>query len=373
VSHIVDAVVVGAGPGGATAAAKLAEEGLDVLLLEKASPPRDKPCGGGLSPKAYRLLDVDINDLVLARPSRLTLSSPGARPVGLASRAGAIWMVQRSAFDQRLVEHAQGVGARLLTNVTVRSVKPGGADGLAEVETDTGILRARVVVGADGADSVVARTAGLRSARDRHYTLALEVEALRSRRAADAEALIDFALPRGYAWLFPKGDIANVGVGTDDRRQFRMLRQHLSRFIARHSLAFDGEARAVGHKIPVWTGHELLHRRNVILVGDAAGVADPFFGEGIAYAIQTGRFAATATARFCAGDWPDLEGYTRSVQEVLGRDLLFWSILGRVVYRAPGLAIRLLAASSRFQSLADAAISGDKSFSKTWRRAPVTT
>jgi flavin-dependent dehydrogenase len=104
-----------------------------------------------------------------------------------------------------------------------------------------------------------------------------------------------------------------------------------------------------------------------VLVGDAAGVADPFFGEGIAYAIQTGRFAADAVARFCAGDWSDLAGYTTAVQTVLGRDLRFWSILSRIIYRAPGLSVRLLASNRFFQTLADQAISGDKSFSKTWR------
>jgi flavin-dependent dehydrogenase len=251
----------------------------------------------------------------------------------------------------------------------VRSVQPG--PDVASVETNHGTLRARVVVGADGADSAVARATGLRTKRDHHYTLALEIESACPLGAPDGDALIDFALPRGYAWLFPKGEIANVGVGTDDRRQFRALRTHLAAFLKRHRLAFDGKPRIVGHKIPVWTGSEQLHRQNVVLVGDAAGVADPFFGEGIAYGIQTGRFAAAAAARFCAGDWEDLSGYTSAVQRVLGRDLRFWSVLGRVVYRAPALAIRLLAASQRFQTLADAAISGDKSFSKSWRRASV--
>ncbi len=369
----VDAIVVGAGPAGATTAAKLAEDGLDVLLLEKGAIPRDKPCGGGLSPKAYRLLDVDISDLVLARPNRVVLTAPGVSPVPLEARSGSIWMVQRAAFDQRLVEHAVGRGARVATNTIVRSVTPGSADRMATVETDNGTLRARVVVGADGADSVVARTAGLRLHRDHHFTLALEIEAKRPTGVSETDALIDFALPRGYAWVFPKGDICNVGVGTDDRRHFRQLRKHLADFRKRHSLHFEGEPKIIGHKIPVWTGSEPLHRSNVLLVGDAAGVADPFFGEGIAYGIQTGRFAASAVARYCSGDWADLAGYSTAVQKVLGRDLRFWSILGQIVYRAPGLAIRLLAANRRFQSLADSAISGDKSFSHTWRKALVRT
>jgi geranylgeranyl reductase family protein len=280
-------------------------------------------------------------------------------------------MVQRSAFDQRLVEHALACGAHVATNVTVRSVNPATRGEAARIETDGESLRARVVIGADGADSIVARSVGLRKGRDRHYTLALEIEATQLSDDRRSEALIDFALPHGYAWLFPKGELSNVGIGTDDRRQFRTLRQRLAEFQQRHRLRFAGEPRVVGHKIPTWTGTEPLHQANVLLIGDAAGVADPFFGEGISYAIQTGRFAAAATSRFCAGDWDDLAGYTRAVHSVLGRDLRFWSVLGRVVYRAPGLAIRLLASHQALQALADGAISGDKSFSHSWRRISV--
>ncbi len=367
-SQIFDVVVVGAGPGGATAAANLAAEGLDVLLLERNRLPRDKPCGGGLSPKTYRLLDLDFDDLVLARPKRVTLQAPRYGPVTVESRTDSIWMIQRSAFDQRLVDHAIDKGAQLRTNIIVREVRAGDAAKLAEVETDGGYLRARAVIGADGSDSVVARSVGLRSHRDRHYILALEAETTRPANTPEEAAIIDFSLARGYSWFFPKGELCNVGVGTDDRRQFRQLRQHLARFVERHHLAFSQPLRVVGHKIPAWSRAEPLHRGNVVLVGDAAGVADPFFGEGIAYAVQTGRFAAAAVSQFCQGHWPDLTAYTISVQSVLARDLRFWSILSQVIYRAPSLSLRLLASNRLFQRLADQAISGDKSFSKTWKK-----
>ncbi|MGH2460155.1 MAG: hypothetical protein ACRDIY_14970, partial [Chloroflexota bacterium] len=181
-------------------------------------------------------------------------------------------------------------------------------------------------------------------------------------------AMVDFSLRLGYAWFFPKGELSNVGIGTADRRQFRQLRRHLSDFIARNHFDFAQPPRIVGHKIPVWRGIEPLHQKNVVLAGDAAGVADPFFGEGIAYAIQTGRFAADAVARFLGSEWPDLSGYTTAVQSILGRDLRFWAILARVVFRAPSLSVLLLSSNRWFQRLADQAISGDKSFSKTWKR-----
>ncbi len=367
-TRLIDAVVVGAGPAGATAAARLAQAGLDVALIDRGEPPREKPCGGGLSPKAHRALEVDVSDLVLARPRSVVLRAPRGGPAALESRVGEIWMVQRPAFDQRLVEHARARGAKLLTNHLVRRVTPGEGGETASIETDRGEIRAAAVIGADGADSVVARGARLRVGRDRDYVLALEAEGPRPSVGLTDVAVVDFSLRRGYAWFFPKGDVSNVGVGTADRSQFRNLRRHLADFVDHNHFQFAQPPRVVGHKIPVWRGVEPLHRGNVVLVGDAAGVADPFFGEGIAYAMQTARFAADAIARFLGSDWTDLSGYTSAVQSILGRDLRFWTILAGLVYRAPSLSVLLLSHSRLCQRLADQAISGDKSFSKIWKR-----
>ena len=366
-TRLYDVIVVGAGPAGATAAARLAATGVDVALIERRTLPRDKPCGGGLSPKAYRLLEVDLDGLVLARPRVVRLFAPRTGAATLQSQGHSIWMVQRAQFDQRLAENAVERGARLIDDAIVYGVDLSEASHVATVDTNRGQLRARAVVGADGADSVVARSVGLRADREQGYVLALEVEGPRPEGSSCDVAIVDFGIPNGYAWFFPKGDLANVGVGTSDRQQFRELRRHLSEFLDRHRLSFREPIRVVGHKIPIWRGVEPLDRANVILAGDAAGVADPFFGEGIAYAIQTGRFASDAVARFLSRDWPSLSGYSTAVQSVLGRDLRFWSILGKIVYRAPSLAVLLLSRNQLFQRLADQAISGEKSFSKSWK------
>lgn len=360
--------IVGAGPAGATTAARLASQGFSVTLIDKSTFPRDKPCGGGLSPKAYRGLEPDISDLVLARPRRVRLSAAGVGPVVLESAVGEIWMVRRAAFDLRLVEDACQRGARLREGIAVRGISGRAEGGWITVVTDAGPLQARVVVAADGADSTVARSAGLRLQRERSYLLALEAEGVALADGPGDLALIDFSIPAGYAWLFPKGTGYNVGVGTSDRRRFRHLRAQLAHFLARHHLTTAEPPRTVGHKIPVWRGVEPLHRGPVILVGDAAGVADPLFGEGIAYAIQTGRFASDAVARYLSGEWADLSGYTLAVQGLLGSDLRFWSLLGQLIYRAPRWAVRLLSSHRTLQRLADDAISGDRSVSKIWRR-----
>src|SRR5579884_1558234 len=120
-----DAVVVGAGPAGAFSAYKLAQAGARVVLLERRRIPRPKPCGGGLTPKAYRQLDFPIDDLVCAKPHGVWLRGRGVDAFPLADPRAEIWMVQRPAFDRRIAERAVAAGAELRDDEPVRSVEPG--------------------------------------------------------------------------------------------------------------------------------------------------------------------------------------------------------------------------------------------------------
>jgi geranylgeranyl reductase family protein len=378
-----DVIVIGAGPSGAFAAYKLAGRGARVLILERHRLPREKPCGGGLTPKAYRQLDFPIDDLVVARQHGVWLRGHGVEPFSLGDPRAEIWMVQRPAFDQRLAQRAVAAGAELREgeptvaieplHPTSRSASPDdpeawrGATGV-RVRTATGTYEAAVVIAADGAESPTARQLGLRKGRDGRVVVALEAEVEAVDETLGGRALVDFDVPQGYAWVFPKGRIYNVGLGSFDPSSFKTLRRRLGEFVGRSGLRLLAEPKVVGHRIPIGGVSEPLHRGRVALVGDAAGLADGLFAEGIAYALRSGTLAAEEAARVLAGEAPDMAGYTRRLQRTLLRDLRAWRAIGSVVYRFPALSMRLLRRSSRGQRLAAATIAGDRSLSKAWHR-----
>ncbi len=373
-----DVIVAGAGPAGAMAAMRLAAAGVDVLVLDKARFPRDKPCGGGLTPKAFRQLDFDIGDLVLHRARQMYLKGPHLAPTKISVlNSMEIQMVRRRDFDNRLVEVARDRGATIQEGEGVTRIETGDpsarfASGqvLARVETNRGTYRAQVVVGADGAESIVARQVGLRDDRNRRYTaFALEAEARVARDVLDGAALVDYRMPRGYGWIFPKGEVYNIGVGSGDPRVYRDLRTRLAQFIAERNLPIVGPVRVMGHRIPVWSHSEPLHRANVILAGDAAGLADALWGEGISYALMSGQIAALTIAEYLEGRSEDLSAYTARIQSTLAHDLRRLYQVAHVVYGLPGLAFPLFAHWRWAQQVAAEIISGDRTFARVWRCA----
>src|SRR5688572_3177204 len=225
-----DAVVVGAGPAGAFSAYNLAQRGARVLLVERRAIPREKPCGGGLTPKAYRQLDFPIDDLVCSRPQAVWLRGRGVPAFALADGRSQIWMVRRPQFDQRIAERAAAAGAVLHDGEAVLSLEG------TTVRTDRGEYRAAAVLAADGSESPIARQHGLRPRRDERVVLALETEVPARDRDLAGRALVDFDVPRGYAWVFPKGDIYNVGIGSFDPTAFKELRPRLSAFMEKCGL-----------------------------------------------------------------------------------------------------------------------------------------
>lgn len=359
-----EVIVVGAGPAGAWAARRLAQQGARVLLLDRARFPREKPCGGGLSPKAYRQFDRPPDHLVRARVSEVLLEGRWTRPFVLGDHRHPIWMVERATFDAYLLDLAIQAGATVWTGERVVGVLPGRP---AVVQTERALLPARVVIAADGAESVVARRLGLR--RERRAFVALETEVALASDPFAGRAFLSYRLPWGYFWLFPKGDRWNLGLGSLDPRVWPALRRHCHAFLARLGLRPREPLRLQGHRIPVDGVGAPLQAGNVLLVGDAAGLADPFFGEGIAFALKSADLAAQVVGGWLEGKEPDLEAYTRRVRRTLARDLRAWGLVAAVVYRAPDLALWALRRSRRLQALAAASIAGTKSRSHLWSPA----
>jgi menaquinone-9 beta-reductase len=314
-----DLVVVGAGPAGAATAlgALTARPGLRVLLVDRADFPRDKSCGDGIAPLVVdALASVGVHDLVdgWAPLRRLDLVQGSARVSGQLARS--VWVIPREVFDARLVDHATRAGA-VLTRHRVQSVRATPD----QVVLDDRI-RGRVVVGADGAHSVVRAATGRPTVARR--ALAIRGYAPTSPRWRGRQVIVfgDSRQP-SYAWAFDRGDgLSNVGYGevlghhgTPTRQ---LLLDQLERLLPAAAASGD-QWRA--HHLPLSGAGVGLPSGRVLLAGDAAGLINPITGEGIYYAVATGILAGRAAAAALAAGHPGQAGsrHRRSVQRLLGR------------------------------------------------------
>jgi geranylgeranyl diphosphate/geranylgeranyl-bacteriochlorophyllide a reductase len=334
-----DAVVVGGGPAGATAAAELAGLGHSTLLLDRAG--RTKPCGGAVPPQL--LLDFDVPPALLVnRVDTARIISPKGRAVDIPVGDGFVGMVDRDIFDEWLRVRAEQAGAERRTGAFTSITRD--PDGTAVLHYTDGrsrsgaprSVRARMVVGADGALSAVARLAVPGADRTRHVFAYHEVVAS---PASDSEAFgatrCDVYYqgelsPDFYAWIFPHGSTTSIGTGSM-RRGFE-LRSAVARL--RQTTGLDGleTIRREGAPIPVHPLPQWDNRRDVVLAGDAAGVVAPASGEGIFYAMTGGRLAAraidealrTGDARKLAGARKEFMRAHGQVFRVLGMMQRFW-------------------------------------------------
>jgi geranylgeranyl reductase len=297
-----DVVVVGGGPCGATAAETLAKAGNSVLLLDRAG--RTKPCGGAIPPRLIR--DFEIPDhLIVSKARTAEIISPKNRHVPMPIEGGYVGMVDREVFDPYLRERAVAAGAVLRAGLFETFARDDeGRPLITYLAKDGGpvTVRAKAVIGADGALSAVGRQTMKRAERVR-YVFAYH-EIIKSPAAsADwdpsrCDIYYNGALsPDFYSWIFPHGDTTSIGTGSAQKGF--SLRNAVGDLRTATGLTGAETIRREGAPLPLQPLKVWDNGKDVLLAGDAAGVVAPASGEGIYYAMLSGQMAAQAVAEFC--------------------------------------------------------------------------
>jgi geranylgeranyl reductase family protein len=343
-----DLIIVGGGPSGSAAVLYARQAGLSCLLLDRATFPRDKICGDALSGKSVTALKelglIDgVRDLPGATIHRVIFGSPDAVEVDIDLRNATReeyttgFVIRRQIFDAFLWREACQAATAYQENVTVKDL-------LMENGTVTGVsgehdghqvrYRGRIVLGADGFNSIVSRKAGLYRHEPRHWIVALRQYYENVSGLTDQIELqyVDEVLP-GYFWIFPlENGSANVGIGMvhkDVKEKGIDLKEALRsavespRFRDRFAGAKPTE-EPVGWNLPVGSKHRKNHGSGFMLLGDAASLIDPFTGEGIGNALYSAKFAVeTAREAVDAGDVSEkrLSTYDRKLWDEIGDEL----------------------------------------------------
>jgi geranylgeranyl reductase family protein len=351
-----DVAVIGAGPAGATAARVAAEHGAKVALLEKATLPRYKTCGGGLIGLSQAALPSGFDLPVRQRIDAITFTQQGRRAKTKHDREGGLLaLVNRADFDHALAKSAVEAGVRLYEGAAVTAVEQAdqsiqstaSESSVVITLADGSRLAARAVVGADGSASRVARYVGVTS---RQVDLGLEAEIQVPQSVAEQWAgrvLIDWGPVRGsYGWVFPKGDTLTVGViaarssSSGDSGAGEATRAYYREFIDRLGLSEFPAATDSGHLTRCRTTDSPLSKGRVLVAGDAAGLVEPWTREGISYALRSGRLAGEAAARLASADGTTsaaiTDEYRERIEAVLGTEMAAGARLLTAFEKRPG-------------------------------------
>ena len=353
----VDVAIIGAGPAGAMTALQLAGTGLKTALLEKKRVPRSKACGGAIPKACIEGLHQWLQPTVAAEAQRVRFGT-GSRKFDIETMLERpISLVDRKRFDHQLIEAARrraGGDSVFRDDWPVETIDA-ARSGLTVRGPRSDIIEADFIVGADGANSLTARLLGLHHRKAEGFAIDASVRTSQQTLAhfRDTIEFHCFAIPFGCGWIFPKGDRLSCGIGSLCKPF--PSRGHMSRFLERSLPA--GSIRSVqmrSHPIPIWNGFRRIASSRACLVGDAASLVNPITGEGIRYALKSGRLAAETILALAgrAGGRDglpisaDTEGdgceiFERRIHQTIGRELEVLRLFALPVFlEAPELFYR---------------------------------
>lgn len=335
---MLDCIVVGAGPSGSSTAYHLAKRGHSVLVIEKESLPRYKPCAGGISPAIQAWFDFDFSPVIARKINSLRYSWKLEDTVDIHLDAPQpFWIVDRAQFDQFLMEQAQKVGATLKEGTPVTGVEWKGDRWLVKTPQET--FEAKYVVAADGAKGPMAKWLGFKESKSRKAAI------VESSQAPQPETLANFEfglVKNGYLWNFPKQENYSVAISSFKGGEGQDLNKILKEYAKGYGLD-PNSLTFYEHPLSLWDGNQKLHGQNSLLVGEAASLVDPFSGEGIRPGIYSGMKAAEALAQAIAGNTKALETYTTEINDYWGEDFKWSQRLAAAFYQFPKIGYKVAA------------------------------
>lgn len=312
-----DILIVGGGPAGSTLAYSLARLGIDALILEKAKFPRGKTCGGAVNVRALRLLPFDFEPVVESVIKGISFTRNLEEPISRRYAEPLMVTVRREYFDDFLVQQAKQAGARFFDETQFLSLQP--KDDAVEVETSSGTILAKFVIGADGAQSAVAKKLDLM--QETAHMLAIHSEVPTSVLPWHEPDTIHIdwgSLRRTYAYLFPKKNSLSMGAGGIGVPAAKIKNYQRAFLVTRWQKEEDPPFSTAGFLLPIRQKRRPIQRGRCLLLGDAAGLIDPLTGEGIYYAIRSAQLAAPVLAEALKNGGNSLA----PCQEVIDRDLM---------------------------------------------------
>ncbi len=317
-----DVVIVGGGPAGCFVGGSLAKRGFDVVVVEEHGEVGNPACCAGIvGVGGFEELGIKPGSWVLGKLRRAVIYPPSNEPIELTREKVEAFVINRAEFDRVLAREAASAGATLLLKNRCVDVKI-GRDSIVKIRgTHTGEINARLVIGADGPSSIVARKAGL--LKSERYLKCAQVEVIAEARADAAEVYLGRSFAPGFfGWLVQAGDVCRVGLGTTEGNPLQMLRF----FLEKH-LVISKKVEKV-RTLEICTGliPEPFSRKpytnRVLLVGDAAAHVKPLTGGGIYIGLSCAKFAAEVATRGLEAE-PDektLRIYDQMVKEKFGRE-----------------------------------------------------
>ncbi|GMQ75198.1 MAG: hypothetical protein BMS9Abin01_0443 [Gammaproteobacteria bacterium] len=364
-----DVIVVGAGPGGSSAANELARRGVKVGLFDQKGLPRYKPCGGCLSVKIDNILEPEFHAVVEKTVYCGTLTFEGLDELRVESKRPIAYMVMRDRFDHFLAEKARRAGAQLRPGERVIDVTETPES--VRVKTATGEYEARYLVGADGASGIVARSLGLRP--QRRVAVCVEAEVTTGPQAPETlgdEIRFEIgSIPFGYGWVFPKGDHLSIGVGGLGDKIGNPRRFYDAFLVDTDLVDVITDETRKGYIIPVFAGGRApIGSGRTLLVGDAAALVDPFLGEGIYYAIRSGQLAAQTIGDALSTQRPAvLTEYAELIEAEIYREFRPARNLAFFMYAFTRMGYEMLKRREAFVELYFDVLRGEQSYADLWR------